>query len=43
MTVVRYAVGVMDGYKMELGLRQESVLSPLLLVMVRDRETDDIR
>ncbi|XP_051790978.1 uncharacterized protein LOC127529870 [Erpetoichthys calabaricus] len=43
VTVMRSAVGVMDAFKMEVGLHQGSALSPFLFAMVMDRLTDEIR
>ena len=43
MTAMRCAVGVTDGFKVEVGLHQGSVLSHFLLAMVIDRMTDEIR
>ena len=43
ITVVRCAVGVTEGFKVNVGLHQGSTLSPCLFAMVMDRITDDIR
>ena len=43
MTVVRCAVGVTDGFKVEVGLHQGSALKPFLFAMVTDRITDEVR
>ena len=43
MTVVSWAVGVTDGFNVEVGLRQRSALSPLMFAMVMDRVTDEVR
>lgn len=43
VTAVRCAVGVTEGFKVEVGLHQGSALSPFLFVMVMDRLTDGIR
>lgn len=42
-TVVRCAVGLTEGFKVEVGLHQGSTLSPLLLAIVMGRMTDEIR
>ena len=39
MTVGRCTVGVMDGFKVEVGLHQGLALSPFLFAMVMDRLT----
>ena len=43
MTAVRCAVGMMDRFKVEVGVHQGSALSPFLFAMVMDRLTDEIR
>lgn len=43
VTVVKCAVGVMDGFKVQAGLHQGLGLSPFLFAMVMDRLTDEIR
>ena len=43
VTAVKCAVGMMDRFKVEVGLHQGSTLSPFLFVMVMDRLTDEIR
>ena len=43
VTGVKCAVGVMDGFKVEVGSHQGSALSPFLFAMVMDRLTDKIR
>ena len=42
-TVMRYAAGVTDGFKVEAGLHQASALSPFSFAMVMDRLTDEVR
>ena len=42
MAVARGTVGVIDGLKVEVGLHQGLVLSPLLFSMVMDRLTDEV-
>lgn len=37
MTVVRFVVGVMDGFKLEVGFHQGSALSHFLFAMVMER------
>ena len=39
VTTVRCAVGMTEGFKVEVGLHQELALSPFLFVMVMDRLT----
>ena len=41
--VMRCAVGVMDGLKVEAGLHQGLALSPFLFAMVMDRQTEEVR
>ena len=41
--VVRCAVGVMDGFKVEVGQHPRLVLSPFLFTMVMDRLIDEVR
>ena len=43
VTVVRHAVGVTDGFGVEVGLHQGSTLSPLLFAMVIEGFTDEIK
>ena len=43
MTEVRCAVGVTDGFKVEVGLHQRSALSSFLFAAVMDRLTDEVR
>ena len=43
MTVVTCTVGVMDGFKVEVLLRQGLALSYFLFAMVMDRLTDEAR
>ena len=43
MTGVRCVVGVMDGFKVEVGLYQESALSPFLFANVMNRLIDKVR
>ena len=43
ITVVMCAIGVMDGFKLEVGLHQGSALSPFSFAMVMDRLTDEVR
>eukprot|EP00064_Thunnus_orientalis_P007345 superscaffoldBa00000808_g7365 len=43
VTAVRCAVGVTDGFKVEVGLHQGSTQGPFLFSMVMDRLTDEIR
>lgn len=42
-TVVRCAVDVKDGFKMEERLHEGLALSPLLFAMVMDRLTDEVK
>lgn len=42
-TAVRCAGGVTDRFQVELGVHQESALSPLLFAMVMNRLTDEVR
>ena len=39
MTDVRCTVEMMDGFKVEVGLRQRSALSPFVFAMTMDRPT----
>ena len=41
-TMGRFAVGLTEEFKVEVGLHQGSTLSPFLLAMVMDRLTDDL-
>ena len=43
VTTVRCAVGMTEGFKVEVGLHQGSALIPFLFVMVMDRLTDEVR
>ena len=43
MTVVRPAVGVMDGFEVEVGLHQGLALSPFLFAVVMNKLTDEVR
>ena len=43
LTAVKSSVGVMDGFKLEVGLHKGAALSPFLFAMVMDRLTDEIR
>ena len=43
ITTVRCAAGMTEGFKVEVGLDQGSVLSPFLFAMVMDRLTDEVR
>ena len=43
ITIVRCAVGMTEGFKVEVGLHQGSALSPFLSAMVMDRLTDKVR
>ena len=42
-TAVRCAVGVTEGFEVNVGLHQGSALSPCLFAMMMDRMTDEIR
>ncbi|KAK2921830.1 hypothetical protein Q8A73_001315 [Channa argus] len=42
-TVVRFAVGVTEEFKVEVGLHQGSALSPFLFSLLMDRLTDEVR
>ena len=42
-TAVRCAVGVTEGFEVNVGLHQGSALSPCLFAMVMDRMTNEIR
>ena len=42
-TVVRYAVGTTESFKVRVGLHQGSALSPFLFVVITDRLTDEVR
>ena len=42
-TVVRCAVATIESFKVKVGLRQGSTLSPFLFVVIMDRLTDEIR
>ena len=43
VTSVRCAVGMTEGFQVQVGLHQGSALSPFLFAMVMDRLTDDAR
>ena len=43
VTSVRCAVGMTEGFQIQVGLHQGSALSPFLFAMVMDRLTDDAR
>ena len=43
VTAVKCAVGVTDGFKVEVGLHQGSAMSPFLFAMMMDRLTDEVR
>ena len=43
VTTVRCAIGMTEGFKVEVGLHQGSALSPFLFAMVMDRLTDEVR
>ena len=43
VTSVRCAVGMTEGFKVEIGLHEGSALSPFLFAMVMDRLTDEVR
>ena len=43
VTTVRCAVGMTEGFKVEVGLHQGLALSPFLFAMVMDRLTDEVR
>ena len=42
-TVVRYAVGTIESFKVKVGLHQGSALSPFLFTVIMDRLTDEVR
>ena len=42
-TVVRCAVGTTESVKIKVGLHQGSALSPFLLAVIIDRQTNEIR
>ena len=42
-TVVRYAVGTTESFKLKVGLQQRSALSPFLFAVIMDRLTDEVR
>ena len=42
-TVVRYAVGTTESFKVKVGLHQGSALSPFLFAVIMDRLTDVVR
>ena len=42
-TVVRYAVGTTESFKVGFGLHQGSALSPFLFAVIMDRLTDEVR
>ena len=41
-TVVRFAVGMTEDFKVEVGLHQGSALSPFLFAIVMDQVTDEV-
>ena len=43
VTTVRCAVGMTEGFKVEVGLHQGPALSPFLFAMAMDRLTDEVR
>ena len=43
VTTVRCAIGMTEGFKVEVGLHQGSALSPFLFAVVMDRLTDEVR
>ena len=43
VTTVRCAVGMTEGFKIEVGLHQGSALNPFLFAMVMNRLTDEVR
>ena len=42
-TVVRYAVGTTESFKVKVGLHQESALSAFLFAVIMDRLEDEVR
>ena len=42
-TMIRYAVGTTESFKVKVGLHQGSALSPCLLALIMDRLTDEVR
>ena len=42
-TVVRYAVGTTQSFKVKIGLYQGAALSPFLFAVIMDRLTDELR
>ena len=42
-TVVRCAIGTTKTFKVKVGLRQGSALSPFLFALIMDRLTDEVR
>ena len=42
-TMVKCVVGVIEEFKVEVGMHQGSALSPILFAMVMDRLTDEVR
>ena len=42
-TVVRCAVGTTESFKFQVGLHQESALSPFLFAVIMDRLTDEVK
>ena len=42
-TVVRYAVGTTESFKVKLGLHQGSALSPFLFAVIMNRLQDEVR
>ena len=42
-TVVKFAVGTTESFKIKVGLQQGSALSPFLFAMIMDRLTDEVK
>ena len=42
-TVVRCAIGTTESFKVKIGLRQGSALSPFLFAVIMDRLTNEVR
>ena len=42
-TMVTYAVGTTESFKVKIGLHQGSALSPFLFTVIMDRLTDEVR